>query len=273
MATHDESDTKFSQDLSGRVGLVTGAASGLGAATAARLARAGADVGLVDMDADGLERLRGTLHAEGLAVASAVADVRDEESLARAADEACGERAMDFVVACAGIAGEGRADEISVQDWNRVLAIDLTGVWLTARLGVERMQAPAGGSIVMVSSIAGTVGLPGIAAYAAAKGGVVALARQMARDFAEMNIRVNAVCPGPILTPLVEEAWGARGVSIEEGASGIPLRRLGQPDDIAALAHLLVGPDGTWITGETITVDGGISQLIGGAAPKTDDAR
>jgi NAD(P)-dependent dehydrogenase (short-subunit alcohol dehydrogenase family) len=250
---------------SNHAGIVTGAASGIGEAIASRLARAGAHVCLVDSDIDGLKAVESELVSEGANVCTAAADVRDETAIGDIVTEFTRQRHLAFVVASAGITGEGTAEAVTRQSWDEVLAVNLTGVWLTCRAAIPSLRSGGGGSIVMISSIAGTTGLPGVASYAAAKGGVIALARQMARDYADVNIRVNAVCPGPIATPLVEKAYAERGIALSEAGESVPIGRLGDVGDVATLVQHLVGPDGTWMTGQAITVDGGMSALIAGS--------
>lgn len=246
-------------------GVVTGAAGGIGAAIAERLADAGASILLLDADGEKLTRRFGERSGASGNVELAQIDVRDEAALGSVIDTFAAGRSLDFLVASAGISGEGRATEVTQERWETVIGVNLTGVWLSASHVARHMEKSGGGSIVMISSVAGAIGLPGVAAYSAAKGGVIALARQMARDYAGADIRVNAICPGPIPTDLVTTAYAARGISLDVAAAQVPLGRLGSTDDVAALAELLVGPRGAWITGEAIAVDGGMSHLVAGA--------
>ena len=250
--------------LAGRVTLVTGAGSGLGRAIATTYAAEGAAVVCSDRDASGA---RGTVEAitgSGGRAIPHVGDVTSEADCAEAVALALRELGgLDVVVANAGIPGEGRAHEISLDDWSRVISVNLTGAFLTVRAALPHLVEQRTGSIVLIASIAGLVGLPNIPAYAAAKGGVVALGRQLAREYAPDDIRVNVIAPGTIVTPLVEDAFrqrhGDEGLeeALERRAEAVPLGRLGSPDDVARAAVYLGSDAAGWVTGTVLTVDGG----------------
>ena len=181
---------------------------------------------------------------------------------------------LDVVYANAGIAGAGRAADLEVEDWDRVIAVNLTGVWLSIKYAIPHLVEAGGGSLVLQGSVGGVIGVPGIAPYAAAKAGVIGLARQMAVDYGPDNIRVNAICPGTVPTPLVratyEKAGGFAAVADVGPGAGIddmiaaavvrnPLGRLGTTADIANLALYLASDESSWVTGAAITIDGGMS--------------
>src|SRR5262249_18990038 len=182
--------------LAGKCAIVTGGASGIGRAAAERFAREGARV--VIADRAGAEEAAAEIEgAVGVAV-----DVTDETDVARMA-EVAGER-IDVLYANAGIEGGGSALDLERDHWERVIAINLTGVGLSIKAVLPAMLKSQSGSIITQSSTAGLVGVPGLAAYSAAKGGVIALTRQIAVDYGKQGIRANAICPGTVWTPLVE---------------------------------------------------------------------
>jgi NAD(P)-dependent dehydrogenase (short-subunit alcohol dehydrogenase family) len=170
---------------------------------------------------------------------------------------------VDVIFANAGIEGVGTAADLDEDSWTRVLDVDLKGVWLTSKFFLKSMVDNGGGSIVNTASIGGLVGVPGIFPYAAAKGGVIALTRQMAVDYAGAGVRVNSVCPGTVVTPLVERNWRAKDLDVAEQTARLadrhPLGRAGTPDDVAAAVLFLASDEASWITGQALTVDGGVT--------------
>jgi 3-oxoacyl-[acyl-carrier protein] reductase len=257
--------------LEGKVALITGAGSGLGLATGLRLAKEGAAIVCADLDAAGAGDAAARIEAAGGAAFAAAVDVTDADSLGRAvrlAAERLGP--VDILHANAGVPGEGTALDTPVELWQRVLAVNLTGVWLAIRAVLPAMLDRGRGAIVATASVAALAGVPGIAAYSAAKGGVVALTRQVAIDYAARGIRANAICPGTIPTPLVERAYLERSEGdrskaealLEERGRGHPLGRLGRPEDVAGLVAFLASDDAAWITGAVYVVDGGITAAM-----------
>jgi NAD(P)-dependent dehydrogenase (short-subunit alcohol dehydrogenase family) len=245
--------------LDGKVAIITGGASGLGAATVERFAEEGARVVVADLDGDAARAV--AARVDGLGVAVDVGDVQQTEAMAAAALDAFG--AIDVVFANAGVPGEGSAHDMDPAAWDRVIRINLTGVYLTVRAALPAMMQRGGGSAILTASTAAVSGLPSLAPYTAAKAGVVGLARQLAIDYAQHAIRANAICPGTIPTPLVRAAYEQRGGDIEERiaarAADVPLGRMGDPSDVANLALFLASDESKWITGQVHVVDGGVT--------------
>jgi 2-hydroxycyclohexanecarboxyl-CoA dehydrogenase len=242
--------------LEGRKALVTGGASGIGAAVAARLAAEGAEVWVGDVDVPGAERVAGEVagHALDLDVTE-MASVRD-------AVEATG--TLDILVNNAGTDQFGFFTYTTPEQWQLVLGINLGGVMNCTHAALPGMQEAKYGRIVNISSEAGRVGSKGSAAYSAAKAGVIGFTKAIARENARYAITVNAIAPGPIETPLLMGAkeFGEIGEKvIETMKSATQLGRLGQPEEVAAAVAFLASDDATYVTGETLGVSGGLGMV------------
>ena len=245
--------------LEDKVAVITGGGSGLGRATGERFVRESARVHLVDRDADAVRTVAESLGGRAIAH---VADVSDAASMqALTLEVLAGEPRVDVVFANAGIEGVGSAADLDEADWIRVIDVNLKGVWLSSKWFLPGMVEQGGGAVVNTASIGGLVGVPRIFPYAAAKGGVVAMTRQMGLDYAPHGIRVNAICPGAVITPLVERNWLAKGQDLHERRTAVardyPLGRVGVPEDVANAALFLASDEAAWITGHALVVDGG----------------
>jgi NAD(P)-dependent dehydrogenase (short-subunit alcohol dehydrogenase family) len=233
--------------------LVTGAASGIGAATVARFRRDGARVVGLDRNAAALAEL------EAETVVSA--DVTSETSLTKAVDEAASSLGgLDVVVASAGIATRGTVETTTLADWERLFAVNVTGVFLTAKAAIPHLRRSGGGAIVNVASQLGTVAAAGAAAYCASKGAVIQLTRALAIDHGHEGIRVNCVCPGPTDTPLLEPYFAAAADPAAERLRYSEAQvhgRLVRPDEVADAIAYLASPSATSTIGAALVVDGG----------------
>jgi 2-hydroxycyclohexanecarboxyl-CoA dehydrogenase len=243
--------------LEGRKALVTGGASGIGAAIAARLAAEGAKVWVGDIDTDGAEKVAGEVNGHALEL-----DVT-EIGAARAAVEATG-GTLDILVNNAGTDEFGFFTYTTPEQWQRVLSINLGGVLNCTHAALPGMQRAKYGRIVSISSEAGRVGSKGSAVYSAAKAGIVGFMKAIARENARYDVTANSIAPGPIETPLLMGAkeFGEIGEKvIETMKSSTQMGRLGQPDEVAAAVAFLASDDATYVTGETLGVSGGLGMV------------
>lgn len=244
--------------LAGRSALVTGGASGIGAATALRLAAEGATVLAVDLDAEGLKRTAAALPTEATGtIAPHVADVSDEaavgDAVAAAVEQGGG---LDVVANIAGILRAAHSTEHSLELWDQVIRVNLTSTFLVCRTALPHLL-DGGGVIVNSASTSAEFGHPWMAAYAASKGGVAALTHSLAVEYAKRGVRVNAIAPGSVRTSMT------KGLDFPADADFDLLPRImsptgpGDPASVAAVVAMLASDDGAHITGEVIRIDGG----------------
>jgi NAD(P)-dependent dehydrogenase (short-subunit alcohol dehydrogenase family) len=246
--------------LSERTVIVTGAASGIGEATAERLVRERARVLLVDRDVERLQSVATRLTDDGGQVATAATDVSQEADVQRAVDAAVSRfGALHGLVTSAGIFHPGDMQplaEVSLDTFQTTLGINLVGTFLFAKYALPHLIAAGGGAIVTIASTAGVRGHGFGAGYTASKGGVVALTRLLAMQYGEHNIRTNCICPGATDTPMTGGAWGT-DESRAQMRRAIPLGRVAQPSEIGNVACFLLSDDGWYVNGQILPVDGG----------------
>lgn len=242
-----------------KVALVTGGSSGIGQATAMAFARKGAKVVVADVQADDGKATAQQIQRDGgeaLFVQTDVSQPAQVELLIETIVESYGR--LDFACNNAGIEGEAAPTaDCTEENWDRVLSINLKGVWLCLKHEIRQMLKQGGGAIVNMSSVAGLVGSENVPAYAASKHGIVGLTRTAALEYADDGIRVNAICPGVIHTAMIERFTGG-DKEVQEGlAEDQPLGRMGKPQEIADVVTWLCSDSASFITGHAMAVDGG----------------
>ena len=246
--------------LQGKSAVITGAAKGIGGATADVFAAEGARLVLTDIDADGLEARRERLAAAGTEVTTVVGDVSIPDDARRMIDAAVEHYGrIDILVANAGIIPLGSITESSVDDWESVMAIDGRGMFLTCKYAIEAMLTTGGGSIVCLSSISGMAGQSRQSTYGPAKFVATGLTKHLAVEWADRGIRVNAVAPGTIWTERVRSLPDEPGGTeyVEEIKKLHPMGRLGEPIEVARAIAFLASDEASFITGAILPVDGG----------------
>jgi NAD(P)-dependent dehydrogenase (short-subunit alcohol dehydrogenase family) len=246
-------------DFSGQVAFVTGASSGMGLATARAFAEAGAAVTLADVRDDALRTAEHELADAGHRVWAVRCDVSDEQQVAAAVArtvETFG--SLDLAYNNAGIQSPmtDAADE-TAETFDRVNGINLRGIWASMKHELAQMRSQGSGAIVNCSSLGGLVGLPGRAAYHASKHGVIGLTRSAALEYAPRGIRINAICPGTIETPMVTAMIDSGDLDRDEAAANQPIGRLGSAEEMAAAVLWLCSPGASFVVGVALPVDGG----------------
>ena len=247
------------QHLKGQVAIVTGASRGIGRAIAAELASEGANLVLTARGVEGVEAAAAALaedHPDGRFLPVGC-DVSNWDSVSELIDRTVGEfEKIDFLVNNAGITRDNLVMRMKKEEWDDVLAANLTGVFNTCRLAARQMLRQRSGRIVNITSVVGLLGNAGQVNYAASKGGIISLTYSLAREMASRGVLVNAVAPGFIETDMTAAMPEA---AREAMAEGIPLARIGKPEEISSVVAFLCGPGASYITGEVIRVDGGLA--------------
>ena len=246
----------MSFDLSGQTALVTGGAQGIGEGIVVRLAKAGAEVAVADLATGRAREVSQRLGGEGAKAYPVALDVSERASVEAAVAEVVAKSGqIDILVNNAGIAGRAAPIwEQEDEDWSKVIAVNLTGVFLCCRAVMPHMRGRDYGRIVNIASLAGKEGNPNMVAYSASKAGVIALSKSMAKEVATNNICVNAVTPTVIRTPILNQLTDEQ---VEYMTSRIPRGRTGTVEEVAAVVHFLASPDCSFVTGQCYDVSGG----------------
>jgi dihydroanticapsin dehydrogenase len=249
--------------LDGKVVLITGGAGAIGLATARRCSEEGARVVVADIDPAHVRQAADLLQAGGADVRAFEVDVRSDASVRAMVERVAADHGrIDVLFTSAGVLVSGSVTDTSLEDWQRTLDVNVTGAFLCSRYVVPIMIAGGGGSIVLMSSTAGLVAEPAIAAYCASKGAIVMLGRQMAVDYARRGVRVNVVCPGwidtPFNAPAIERSGGPEALAPFIDAM-VPLGRQGRPEEVADVVVFLASDRSRLMTGSVVVADGGLT--------------
>lgn len=243
--------------LEGQAAVVTGASRGIGRAICLRLADDGADIAGMDVIADALEETGSLVREKGVQFLALQADVSQADQVQQAISEAAKTLGhVDILVNNAGITRDNLLIRMTPEDWDKVLAVNLTGTFNGIKSAARVMARQRSGRIINIASVVGMTGNDGQANYAASKAGVIGLTKTAARELATRNVTVNAVAPGFIQTAMTDHL--SEEVR-QDTLSSIPVGRLGQPEDVAGVVAFLAGPDSAYVTGQVIVVDGGMA--------------
>jgi NAD(P)-dependent dehydrogenase (short-subunit alcohol dehydrogenase family) len=243
----------------GKVAFITGAANGIGRSTALMFAEAGGDVAVVDYDKEHGIQTRDLVRSKGVRCEFYQVDMADPSQIQSVVSEVAAHFGqINYAFNNAGIEGKtSPTADASLDNWDKVIDVNLRGVWLCMKHLIPQMLKVGGGSIVNCSSIAGQVGFPGIPAYVASKHGVIGLTKTAALEYVKSNVRVNAICPGVIETPMIDRFVGTSKEARAGLVAGEPMGRMGQPEEIAHAALWLFSEGSSFVTGHALTVDGG----------------
>ncbi|MBS0280538.1 MAG: 3-oxoacyl-[acyl-carrier-protein] reductase [Proteobacteria bacterium] len=244
-------------DLTGKTALVTGASGGIGGAIAKALHAQGATVVLSGTRAEALEALKAELGSRAFIAPANLSDIASVEALPKAAEEAAG-AGIDILVNNAGITRDNLFMRMKDEEWDQVIAVNLTAAFRLSRAVLRGMMKKRWGRIIQITSVVGATGNPGQGNYAAAKAGLVGMTKSLAAEVASRNITANAVAPGFIQTAMTDVLTDQQKETI---STRIPAGRMGMPEEIAAAVVYLASPEAAYVTGETIQVNGGMAML------------
>jgi NAD(P)-dependent dehydrogenase (short-subunit alcohol dehydrogenase family) len=251
------------RQLENKVAVITGAASGIGAATAKLFASQGAKVVIADIRGDMAKKTAASICADGgeaIAVTTDISDSQQVQTLFEKAIDAYG--CLNILHCNAGVLIVGSADTTSDEHWHKTLAVNLTGTYFCAKYGIAKLKQTGSGAIIITASISGLMGEPDLIAYDTTKGGLVNLTRQLAVEYAKNNIRVNSVCPGWIDTPFNDPIYELTPLDESSLQEVIPLARQGTPEEVAHAVLFLASDRASYITGHNLVVDGGLTAKL-----------
>lgn len=240
-----------------KVIVVTGAGGGIGTAIAERFAAEGGHVVVCDVDADAAQRTTDAIIARGQDASASAFDVSDGAAVASFAQQVLADRGrIDVLINNAGINRRGALLDLEDDDWHATMRVNLDSMYHLCRAILPSMVAAGGGAIVNTGSQWGLSPAPGHIAYNVSKAAVIAFSQNLARDYAPAGVRVNVVCPGEILTPMVEAGLAAKGVDVADLAAKVPYGRLGRPDEVAALVAFLASDEAPYMCGSVVEITG-----------------
>jgi len=242
-----------------RTAFVTGGASGIGLSICEHLARAGHNVVVADYNGDGAEAAAKAIRENGGQAMAVTVDVSDRAQIDKAVDAARGEFGpVGILVTSAAVSRKEPFEQMSAESWEQIISVNLTGTFHCVQAVIGDMTAAGWGRVVMISSSSAQRGAPGMTHYAASKGGVIAFGKALALEFAKRGVTVNNIAPSVVETPMVAQQRAVGAVpSYEKMAAGVPVGRIGTGDDIAAACMYLVSEEASYVTGQTVSVNGG----------------